>query len=110
MTPPWHRNEAHADAGLAGSAPLHSAVKSGGFVPSVCRLAGSVGCWGGGGGRRCFVPRVPLTTRHKNSIGFTILLRGMWGWPLLHGISQSVRFVERIREEARTEYLLCFIG
>jgi len=53
---------------------------------------------------------VPLTTRHKNSIGFTILLRGMWGWPLLHGISQSVRFVERIREEARTEYLLCFIG
>mgnify|MGYP006194099573 FL=1 len=62
------------------------------------------------GRRRCFVPRVPLTTRHKNSIGFTILLRGMWGWPLLHGISQSVRFLERIREEARTEYLLCFIG
>lgn len=25
-------------------------------------------------------------------------------------ISQSARFVERIREEARTEYLLCFIG
>ena len=62
------------------------------------------------GRRRFFVPRVTLTTRHKNSIGFTILLRGMWGWPLLHGISQSVRFVERIREEARTEYLLCFIG
>ena len=62
------------------------------------------------GRRRYFVPRVPLTTRHKNSIGFTILLRGMWGWPLLHGISQSVRFLERIREEARTEYLLCFIG
>jgi hypothetical protein len=60
------------------------------------------------GRRRCFVPRVPLTTRHKNPIGFTVLLWGMWGWPLLHGISQSARFVERIREEARTEQLLCF--